>query len=69
MAELTPAEAEARKQRNLRIAAHVGSFALPLAGIVGAVLFYARGETRTAYTVALCALAGVFFYVIVFGTG
>ena len=69
MAELSPADAETRKQRNIAVAVHVGGFLLPLAGMIGAILYYVRGEERTAYTVALASVAGVFTYLILFGTG
>jgi zinc transporter ZupT len=58
-------EAE-RKYRNYVIAAAVGGFLLPLAGMVGALLFYSRGDREAAGWVIGASAAGVLAYVIVF---
>ena len=52
--------------RNTRIAAYVGSVLLPLAGLIGAWLFYERGERSTASTVLGCAFVGITIYLIAF---
>jgi zinc transporter ZupT len=56
---------ELRKRRNTIIAASVGAFVLPLAGLVGAMLFYSNDDREAANTVLGAALAGIVFYVLV----
>jgi hypothetical protein len=65
MADLDPA-GEERRQRNLRIAVYGGALLLPLAGILGALAFYARGERSTAARVAWFAAIGAALYVVLF---
>ena len=55
-----------RKYRNYVIAAAVGGFLLPLAGLVGALLFYSRDDREAATWVISASIAGVLAYVIVF---
>jgi len=55
-----------RKYRNYVIAAAVGGLLLPIAGMVGAMVFWTRGDERAARTVALVSLAGLIAYVILF---
>ena len=55
-----------RKYRNYVIAAAVGGFLLPLAGLVGALLFYSRDDREAATWVIGASIAGVLAYVIVF---
>ena len=55
-----------RKYRNYVIAAAVGGFLLPLAGLVGALLFYSGDDREAATWVLGASLAGVVAYVIVF---
>ena len=55
-----------RKYRNYVIAAAVGGFLLPLAGMGGALLFYSRGDREAATWVIGASVAGVLAYVIVF---
>ncbi len=59
-------DAAERKYRNYVIAAAVGGFLLPLAGMVGALLFYSRGDREAAGWVIGASVAGVLAYVIVF---
>ena len=62
-----PGGAENRKYRNYLIAASVGGFLLPIAGMVGAWVFWSRGDERGARTVALASVAGLVAYVVLFG--
>ena len=55
---------EDRRQRNIVIAAYVGGFLLPLAGLVGAGLFYAREERDLAWRVLAASILGVVFYAL-----
>jgi hypothetical protein len=55
-----------RKYRNYVIAAAVGGFLLPLAGLVGGLLFYSRDDREAATWVIGASIAGVLAYVIVF---
>jgi len=57
---------EARRQRNIAIAAVIGGFLLPLAGLVGAALFYARDERDLAWRVLVASVLGVVFYLLLF---
>ena len=54
-----------RKRRNTIIAASVGAFLLPLAGLVGAMLFYSSKDRDAANTVLGAAAAGIVFYILV----
>ncbi|HLM31102.1 MAG TPA: hypothetical protein VK326_05520 [Solirubrobacterales bacterium] len=54
-----------RKRRNTIIAASVGAFLLPLAGLVGAMLFYSSEDRDAANTVFGAAAAGIVFYALV----
>lgn len=58
-------EAE-RKYRNYVIAAAVGGFLLPLAGLIGALLFYSRDDREAAAWVSGASVAGILAYVIAF---
>jgi zinc transporter ZupT len=55
-----------RKRRNYVIAGAGGGFLLPLAGIVGALIFYSRGDNEAARILILGSVAGVIAYVLVF---
>ena len=55
-----------RKYRNYVIAAAVGGFLLPLAGLVGALLFYSRDDREAATWVIGASVAGVLACLIVF---
>ena len=61
---MTPAET---KRRNYLIAGTVGGFLLPVAGLVGALAFWAQGDEPAAIQVAAASIAGVIAYVVVFG--
>ncbi|MET0729980.1 MAG: hypothetical protein ABWZ03_02205 [Solirubrobacterales bacterium] len=61
---MTPAET---KRRNYLIAGTVGGFLLPVAGLVGALAFWAQGDESAAIQVAAASIAGVIAYVVVFG--
>ena len=50
----------------MRIAVYVGSVILPLAGLVGAWLFYERGERAAASTTLGCCFLGITIYLIAF---
>jgi zinc transporter ZupT len=55
-----------RRRRNYVIAGAVGGLLLPLAGIVGAMVFYSRDDREAAYWVAGASVAGLLAYVILF---
>jgi len=57
---------EERKRRNYVIAAAVGGFLLPLAGAVGAMIFWARDDSRAATTILAAAFAGLVAYALLF---
>jgi hypothetical protein len=59
-------EIDPRKYRNYVIAASVGGFILPIAGLVGALLFASRGDERAAWTVGVVSALGLVFYVALF---
>ena len=56
-----------RKYRNYVIAASVGGFLLPIAGMVGAWVFWSRGDESGARTVALPSVAGLVANLVLFG--
>lgn len=58
---------EQKKRRNTILAASVGSFLLPLAGLIVSLLFFARDDSEAGRTLLICAVLGVVFYVVVFG--
>ncbi len=58
-------EADPRR-RNYVIAGVVGGLLLPLAGIVGAMVFYSRDDREAAGWVAAASIAGIVLYVILF---
>jgi uncharacterized membrane protein (GlpM family) len=58
---------EERKQRNYVIAGAIGGFLLPLVGIVGALVFYSRGQPDAGRTLVIAAVAGTIAYLILFG--
>jgi hypothetical protein len=53
---------EERKQRNQVIAASIGGFILPFAGLLGAFVFYSRGDEKAAITVGVASFAGAIAY-------
>jgi hypothetical protein len=55
-----------RKQRNYLIAGAVGGFLLPLAGIVGAMIFYSRDDRAAASWIAGASAVGLLFYIVLF---
>jgi zinc transporter ZupT len=55
-----------RKRRNYVIAGTVGGFLLPLAGLVGALVFYSRDEPEAGRWCAGGAVAGLIFYLVLF---
>jgi zinc transporter ZupT len=55
-----------RKYRNYVIAAAVGGVLLPIAGMVGAMVFWTRGDERAARAIAIASAAGLVLYVILF---
>ena len=57
---------EERKRRNYVIAGTVGGLLLPLAGAVGAMIFYARDDHQAAWALLAGSTAGVILYLIVF---
>jgi hypothetical protein len=54
-----------KRRRNVAIAAYVGSFALPLAGLVGAAFVNNSGDRSLARGVLISALLGTVFWVLV----
>jgi zinc transporter ZupT len=59
---------EERKRRNYVIAGAVGGFLLPLAGVVGAMVFYQRDDPDAARTLAIAAVAGLVAYLVLFSS-
>ena len=59
-------DSDQRKYRNYVIAGAVGGFLLPLAGIVGAMVFQSRGDPGAARVLGLAAAAGIVAYLVVF---
>jgi zinc transporter ZupT len=57
---------EGRKHRNYVIAGAVGGFLLPLAGVVGALVFYQREDPAAARVLAVAAVAGLLAYILLF---
>jgi uncharacterized membrane protein (GlpM family) len=55
-----------RKHRNYVIAGAVGGFLLPLAGVVGALVFYQREDPDAARTLVIAAVAGLIAYIVLF---
>ncbi len=48
------------------IAAAAGGFLLPIAGMIGALVFASNGDERSAWTVGVVSLVGLIAYVILF---
>jgi hypothetical protein len=57
---------DARRPRYIAVTAVIGGFLLPLAGLVGAALFYARDDRDLAWRVLVASVLGVVFYVLLF---
>ncbi len=57
---------EDQKYRNYVVAGAVGGFLLPIAGMVGAMVFASRGDERSAWIVGTVSALGLIFYVILF---
>jgi hypothetical protein len=57
---------EDRTYRNYVIAGAVGGFLLPVAGMVGAMVFWSRGDEGSARTIAVASAVGLVFYVVLF---
>jgi zinc transporter ZupT len=55
-----------QKRRNYIIAGSVGGFLLPIAGLVGALVFASAGDRAAAQIVGLASLAGALLYLVVF---
>ena len=55
-----------RKYRNYVIAGALGGFLLPIAGLVGALLFAQRGDERSAWIVGGVSAFGLVFYIVLF---
>ncbi len=51
-----------KKRRNEVIAATVGGFILPFAGLIGAFIFYSRGDEKAAITIGVASFAGAIAY-------
>lgn len=64
--EATQPPIDERKYRNYVIAGAVGGFLLPIAGLVGALLFAQRGDQRSALIVGAVSAIGLIFYVVLF---
>ena len=52
--------------RNLLIAASVGGFLLPIAGVIVAVLFYVQKKERAAWIVLGSSILGIVSYMVLF---
>lgn len=59
---------EQKKRRNTILAASVGSFLLPLAGLMGSLLFFSRGDQQAGRILLGATVAGVVLYILVFGS-
>lgn len=59
-------EIDERKYRNYVIAGAFGGFLLPIAGLVGALLFAQRGDQRSALIVGGVSALGLIFYIVLF---
>ncbi len=55
-----------RKYRNYVIAGAVGGFLLPIAGLVGAMVFYSRDDRAAASWIAGASAVGLLFYIVLF---
>ncbi len=53
------------RNRNIMIAAAVGGFLLPLAGVIGSIIFYVRKQEREAWIVLGCSIVGIVSYTAV----
>jgi hypothetical protein len=60
-------EVDPRKYRNQVIAAAGGGFLLPMVGVIGAFIFFSRGDEHSAKIVGAASFAGAIAYGIVFG--
>jgi hypothetical protein len=60
-------EVDPRKYRNYLISASVGGFLLPVVGLVGAFVFFSRGDERSAKIIGAASFAGAIAYGILFG--
>jgi hypothetical protein len=59
-----PDDAEAKRQRNISLVAHVGGFLLPLVGIIASIVFYVQKQQQLAWTVLATSLAGAVFWAL-----
>jgi hypothetical protein len=59
---VTPVE---HKRRNYKIAGYVGGFILPIAGLVGAGLFYANDDRELAVSTLIASLLGAVAWALV----
>ncbi len=55
-------DVDPRKYRNQVVAASIGGFLLPFAGLIGAFVFFSRGDERSAMIVGACSFAGAIAY-------
>jgi hypothetical protein len=63
---VSDADMDPRKYRNYVIAASIGGFLLPIVGLVGAFVFFSRGDERSAIIVGIASFAGAIAYGAVF---
>ncbi len=59
-------DAERAKRRNYRIVGAIGGFVFPIAGAIGAGLFYANGDRDLGLSTAIAAAAGAVVYAVAF---
>ena len=62
-------EKDERYARNILIAAAVGGFLLPLAGVIGSIIFYVRKQEREAWIVLGCSIVGIVSYTVLISAG
>lgn len=52
------------KRRNYVIAGSIGGFLLPLAGLIGAWIFYSQGDVPAARTIGIASVLGIVVYAV-----
>ncbi len=54
---------EETKRRNYRIVGYIGGFLFPIAGAIGAAVFYANDDRELATSTLVASLVGAVFWV------
>lgn len=58
---------EEKQRRNMLLATSIGSVILPLPGLIGALLFYARDDRDAAWLLLVSSALGILLYVLILG--